>query len=96
MPKVIAKKATTKVAKQATKQVSKKVSARKSVVKAKSSVKNAHKHTHVDSKAVEIADDRKLDKNDAALNIPPVQRQAIDYVLITRKEIKDRCTAMAK
>ena len=50
----------------------------------------------VKAKATWIEDTRKLDKNDRTLNIPPVHKDIIDYVLITCREVKDRCREMAK
>ena len=50
----------------------------------------------VRDKATWIEDNRSIDKNDPTLCIPPYQRDKIDYVLITRKEIKDRCAELAK
>ena len=50
----------------------------------------------VKAKATWIEDDRKLDKNDRTLSIPPTQKDIIDYVLITRKEVLERCKVLAK
>ena len=50
----------------------------------------------VRSKATWIEDTRQVDKNDPSLCIPPYQRDKIDYVLITCKEVKHRCVELAK
>ena len=50
----------------------------------------------VKAKATWIEDARRLDKNDRTLSIPPIQKDIIDYVLITRKEVLDRCKVLAK